>query len=81
MSKESSIFRLVLLHPQPHLGACSEGLGDPGQQLSLQSRTGDGPHKRQTGAGTDANVFFVMHGVLGNGQRHILAGGADDFDR
>lgn len=33
------------------------------------------------GAGTDANVFFVMHGVLGNGQRHILAGGADDFDR
>ncbi|KXZ51726.1 hypothetical protein GPECTOR_11g173 [Gonium pectorale] len=33
------------------------------------------------GAGTDANVHFMMHGVLGDGQRHILSSGADDFER
>lgn len=33
------------------------------------------------GAGTDANVYLVMHGVLGDGGRHVLAGGAEDFDR
>lgn len=33
------------------------------------------------GAGTDANVHLVMHGVLGDGGRHILSSGADDFER
>ncbi|KAG2432966.1 hypothetical protein HXX76_008694 [Chlamydomonas incerta] len=33
------------------------------------------------GAGTDANVHFVMHGTLGDGTRHILSSGQDDFER
>ncbi|GIL93966.1 hypothetical protein Vretimale_245 [Volvox reticuliferus] len=33
------------------------------------------------GAGTDANVHFVMHGALGDGARHILSSGTDDFER
>ncbi|GLC54185.1 hypothetical protein PLESTB_000832700 [Pleodorina starrii] len=33
------------------------------------------------GAGTDANVHLVMHGALGDGARHILSSGADDFER
>jgi hypothetical protein len=33
------------------------------------------------GAGTDANVHLVMHGTLGDGVRHILTSGHDDFDR
>ncbi len=33
------------------------------------------------GAGTDANVHLVMHGTLGDGDRHILTSGPHDFDR
>lgn len=33
------------------------------------------------GAGTDANVFLIMHGTLGDGTRHILTAGHDDFNR
>lgn len=33
------------------------------------------------GAGTDANVHLIMHGMLGDGKRHILTSGPDDFDR
>lgn len=33
------------------------------------------------GAGTDANVYLIMHGTLGTGMRHILSSGADDFER
>ncbi len=35
----------------------------------------------QRGAGTDANVYVIMHGTLGDGQRHVLSKGHDDFDR
>ena len=33
------------------------------------------------GAGTDANVYLIMHGTLGDGKNHVLASGADDFER
>lgn len=33
------------------------------------------------GAGTDANVHLVMHGTLGDGVRHVLQSGHDDFNR
>eukprot|EP00798_Chlamydomonas_sp_ICE-L_P013676 gene13676-19564_t len=33
------------------------------------------------GSGTDANVHVVMHGTLGDSQRHILTSGHDDFER
>jgi hypothetical protein len=33
------------------------------------------------GASTDANVHLVMHGTLGDGIRHVLTGGHDDFAR
>ncbi|KAG2501257.1 hypothetical protein HYH03_001064 [Edaphochlamys debaryana] len=33
------------------------------------------------GAGTDANVHLIMHGALGDGVRHILSSGVDDFER
>ncbi len=33
------------------------------------------------GAGTDSNVTMVMHGTLGDGKRHTLTSGPDDFDR
>lgn len=33
------------------------------------------------GAGTDANVHLIMHGTLGDGTRHVLSSGADDFER
>ena len=33
------------------------------------------------GAGTEANVHMIMHGTLGDGQRHLLTNGHDDFNR
>ncbi|GFH12747.1 uncharacterized protein HaLaN_08491, partial [Haematococcus lacustris] len=33
------------------------------------------------GASTDANVYLVMHGTLGDGSRHLLTSGHDDFNR
>ena len=33
------------------------------------------------GASTDANVHLIMHGTLGDSQRHILSSGHDDFER
>ena len=33
------------------------------------------------GAGTEANVHLIMHGTLGDGQRHLLTNGHDDFNR
>ena len=33
------------------------------------------------GAGTEANVHLIMHGTLGDGRRHILTSGHDDFNR
>lgn len=33
------------------------------------------------GAGTDANVYLQMHGLLGDGLQHQLLGGATAFDR
>lgn len=33
------------------------------------------------GAATDANVFLIMHGTLGDGMRHVLTGSHSDFDR
>ncbi|KAF5839075.1 Lipase/lipooxygenase [Dunaliella salina] len=33
------------------------------------------------GASTDANVHLIMHGTLGDGKRHILSSGPNDFER
>lgn len=33
------------------------------------------------GAGTEANVHLIMHGTLGDGKRHLLTSGHDDFNR
>lgn len=33
------------------------------------------------GAGTEANVHLIMHGTLGDGKRHLLTSGPDDFTR
>jgi hypothetical protein len=33
------------------------------------------------GAGTDANVYLQLHGLLGDGVQHQLLGGATSFDR
>ena len=33
------------------------------------------------GAGTEANVHLIMHGTLGDGKRHQLTSGPDDFTR
>lgn len=44
--------------------------------LQVKTLTGD-----LRGAGTDANVYLIMHGTLGTGMRHILSSGADDFER
>ena len=33
------------------------------------------------GASTEANVYLIMHGTLGDSQRHILSSSHSDFDR
>lgn len=33
------------------------------------------------GAGTDANVYLQLHGLLGDGSQHQLLGSATAFDR
>lgn len=58
---------------------CRELLaGTPGSimQYKVVSYTTD-----TRGAGTDANVHLIMHGLIGDGQRHTLVSGVNDFDR
>eukprot|EP00967_Tisochrysis_lutea_P076358 scaffold103300_cov17-Tisochrysis_lutea.AAC.1 len=44
--------------------------------IQVQTHTSD-----IRGASTDANVHLIMHGTLGDGKRHILSSGPNDFER